>query len=232
MNWSVNLPGWMNKIGHSPAIGLSTPPIGCVLYLPGVPGGGNKIYDRSPYGNIGTITGAVWKRLPSGLWYLDFDGSDDYVATPYYPDDSAKTFMYWLNCRAISGDYACGVNDGSNHRFYAGIDKDGNCFFGMGDSSKYTVASGITADNWYLISITGDGLTARYYVNAIEKDNFSYSQSGDSIEPFYVGVLKTLAGVTAKINGLVALPRVCNRVLSPLEIQNHFNREKHLFGVW
>ncbi len=79
MNRLVNLPGRINKIGDSPAIGRSAPPVGCVLHLSGLPGGGNKIYDRSPYGNIGTITGAVWKRLPSGLWYLDYDGSDDKV---------------------------------------------------------------------------------------------------------------------------------------------------------
>ena len=55
------------------------PEPGCVLYLPGLPGGGGKIYDKSSYGNHGTITGAAWKRLPTGLWCLSFDGSDDYV---------------------------------------------------------------------------------------------------------------------------------------------------------
>jgi hypothetical protein len=53
--------------------------LGCVLSLSELPGGGSKIYDRSPYGNIGSITGAAWKRLPSGLWVLSFDGQDDYV---------------------------------------------------------------------------------------------------------------------------------------------------------
>ena len=55
------------------------PELGSVLYLTGLPCGGSKIYDRSPYGNHGTITGATWKRLPSGLWYLDLDALDDYV---------------------------------------------------------------------------------------------------------------------------------------------------------
>ncbi len=78
MNWSVAKIGTIYQ-KPAQAIGLSTPPIGCVLDLPGLPGAGNKIYDRSPYGNHGTITGAVWKRLPSGLWVLNFDGSDDRV---------------------------------------------------------------------------------------------------------------------------------------------------------
>jgi len=37
---------------------FSPPELGCVHYLPGLPGGGSKIHDRSPCGNIGTITGA------------------------------------------------------------------------------------------------------------------------------------------------------------------------------
>ena len=73
--------GKINTIYHEPprVNGLSTPPIGCVLDLPGLPGNGSYSYDRSPYGNHGTIIGAVWKRLPSGLWCLDFDGLDDNV---------------------------------------------------------------------------------------------------------------------------------------------------------
>jgi len=58
---------------------FNPPILGCVLFLSGLPGSSSKIYDRSPYGNHGTITGATWKRLPSGLWYLDYDGTDDYV---------------------------------------------------------------------------------------------------------------------------------------------------------
>ena len=56
------------------------PPFDCVLYLPGLPGGSSTIHDRSPWGNHGSITGAAWKRLSNGLWYLSFDGSDDYAA--------------------------------------------------------------------------------------------------------------------------------------------------------
>ena len=60
-------------------LAFSPPETGCVLCLAGLPGGGDKLYDRSPYCNIGTITGATWVRLPGGLWCLSYDGSDDYV---------------------------------------------------------------------------------------------------------------------------------------------------------
>ncbi len=41
-----------------------------------------SVYDRSGYGNHGTITGAVWTKLPSGLWVLRYDGIDDFLAIP------------------------------------------------------------------------------------------------------------------------------------------------------
>ena len=37
------------------------------------------IFDKSRYNNHGTISGATWTRLPSGLRVLDFDGVDDEV---------------------------------------------------------------------------------------------------------------------------------------------------------
>jgi hypothetical protein len=41
-----------------------------------------------------------------------------------------------------------------------------------------------------------------------------------------------IGGNPRSLDGSVALPRIYNRVLTALEVQNHFNREKHLFGVW
>ncbi len=63
--------GWRNY--------LRGVPNNSVLYLPRLEGGGPTAIDYSGQGNDGTITGATWIRLPSGLWYLDFDGTDDKV---------------------------------------------------------------------------------------------------------------------------------------------------------
>ena len=57
-----------------------TPDANTVLWLPGQDDAySGTIRDRSGFSNNGTITGAVWIRLPSGLWYLSFDGTDDKV---------------------------------------------------------------------------------------------------------------------------------------------------------
>ena len=97
------------------------PQPGCVLYLPGLPGGGNKLYDRSPYANVGTITGATWKRLPSGLWYLDFDGTDDYLDvgqdSSLMPTTSL-TIELWLNPDTIVGSHRLLVCRHSYFHYY------------------------------------------------------------------------------------------------------------------
>lgn len=69
----------MNKLVEARKLLFHPPNLGTVLYLTGLPGHGDTIYDRSPYGYHGTITGAVWTRLLTNSWVLDFDGSDDVV---------------------------------------------------------------------------------------------------------------------------------------------------------
>ena len=53
-----------------------------ILALPMQEGSGSLVEDISGYGNNGTITGATWSKLPSGIWYLHFDGTDDFVSIP------------------------------------------------------------------------------------------------------------------------------------------------------
>jgi len=63
--------------GYSPGSDLSKSlvlDLASPLYSPGSK---SKIYDRSGKGNNGTITGATWTRLSSGLWVLSYDGIDN-----------------------------------------------------------------------------------------------------------------------------------------------------------
>jgi len=59
---------------------FSPPEPGCVFCIAGLPGSGSRIYDRSPYGKQGTVTGAGWARLPGGFWGLSSDGVDDSIS--------------------------------------------------------------------------------------------------------------------------------------------------------
>jgi len=79
--------------------------------------------------------------------------------------------------------------------------------------------------------MTRSGTTAILYVNAsvISSETFDadMTANGDDV---WIGESENGSN---DYNGKFALPRIYkNRALSHLEIQNHFNREKHLFGVW
>ena len=180
MNWSVAKIGTIyQKPAH--AIGLSappTPPIGCVLDLAGLPEVGNKIYDRSPYGNHGAITGATWKRLPSGLWVLDFDGTDDVItgsdaALP--SGTTARSVLMWVNLDVLKDyqaffSYGTGANGQalmftSDHAAGAGTDKLLVGRYGAGQTAS---TGSISASIWQLIGFTMDAnLAIIHYINGV-----------------------------------------------------------------
>ena len=66
-----SLGGYDSNLAKSCVLDLASP-----LYDPT---NRSKIYDRSGKNNHCTIYGAIWTRLPGGLWALIFDGNDDYI---------------------------------------------------------------------------------------------------------------------------------------------------------
>ena len=218
---------------------FNPPDLGCVLYLPGLPGGGSKIDDRSPYGNQGTITGASWKRLPSGLWCLSFDGQDDYVdcgdqASLDIGSNQDFTIEAWIKTADL------GVNStilskraGSGHYYVFRLMDSGKLRFLWDDGTSGNVDSDSVWDDdaWHLVAIARQGTSVVFYVDG-GADGSDTKTIGDlsNSASFQIGIYNT---GQHPFNGSIALPRFYkNRALSALEIQNHFNQEKHLFGVW
>ena len=220
---------------------FNPPELGCVLSLSGLPGGGNKVYDRSPHGSIGSMTGAIWKRLPSGLWCLSFDGNDDYVncghngllnltdalsAELWFRAASFTQFDTLIG-RTLSGNW----NDGGWAIFHDG----GSSLRFWVDHYTNNVAhislSVVDTDWHYVVGTYSKAANAiKIYLDAVKgtDDTYSSSITYDSAD-LTVGADTQHSYV---FDGKIALVRIYNRALSALEIQNHFNREKHLFGVW
>ena len=253
MNHSVPDCG-IRKIGGSPATIFTTPPIGCVLGLHGLPGGGSNIYDRSPYGNNGTITGATWKQLANGLWCLDFDGTDDYVTIPDAPSLSALsqfTVLLWMQGYTIK-NYPCLIS-----KYYHSTEREWILAAMWGpasqkyptlaiyDQSTSAVVGGqvISYDlydqRWHQVAATWDGTTnytgLAMYIDGLSKtlteygDSTNFAAVEDTTQDVLVGRQGNLT--TRDFSGYIALVRVYNRALSALEIQSHYQQEKYLFGV-
>ena len=238
MNWSAGRTGTINQRAGQ-ANGLSAPPIGCGLHLLGLPGGGNKIYDRSPYGNIGTITGAVWVRLSSGLWCLSFDGSDDYVDLGNIGTFSDLTIKLWLYMSGRVDSWRGIFGRPANAAAYGCLAiRDSNTlgFYMNGNSPEWTYANtswdSSMLNAWHQVAVTysTSGKKCLIYLNADEDANQAITTAQSCI----LNLVNLGRALTTDRwwQGYIALPEVHNRALSALEIQTSFKREKHLFGVW
>ncbi len=216
------------------------PPEGnCVLCLTGLPGGSGKIYDRSPYGNTGSITGATWKQLPGGLWYLDYDGSDDYTDCGNGSSlgiTGAITVIAWVNATAFSG-YPVVVFKTTDNSWSAGYGMwwggDYMRFFINQYGTNQAKISFTATGEWHLFGGTYDRNIAASQLN-IYQDDGKVGTPDTCTDPITVGARNLQIGWDAggsRWHGGIAGVRIYNRALSRLEFQNIYHREKYLFGV-
>jgi hypothetical protein len=215
------------------------PELGCVLCLPGLPSGGNKIHDRSPYGNHGTITGATWTRTPSGLWCLSFDGVDDYVDFGYNLNlTSALTVVFWLYPLSIRQQEffvnfkSFGGNNYGGYDIYMG--GNGKMRFQVGKTVGTDDLEGttvLTADQWTHVAAVHDGVKLYIYINGkSDKTPKTATQV-----PWNASTRSTRLGEVYygdKPHAYVALLTMANHGFSAGKIWQHYESTKRLFGVW
>jgi len=211
---------------------FNPPELGCVLYLPGLPGGGSKIYDRSPYGNQGTIVGATWVRLPSGLWILSFDGFDDNVDIAGLTDDLSSadfTAMCWIKTTDVGGYVLCQAHAVDPYASDWIFLQEG--IFWMRSVTLGNIGD-VCDDVWHKLAMVWDVSEETYegFIDGVSIGTSAAVSGYGGVGSVKIGVKGDGAGVFCE--GLFALFTIHRGLkLSVLEIQNHFNQEKHLFGV-
>jgi len=215
------------------------PELGCILYLPGPSGGGSKVYDRSPYGNAGTITGATWRRLPSGLWCLSFDGADDSVdcGSEILRAATAGTLEAWVKTTQLDGNrIVFGKNDGTVDYFQFAHNPTNYYYFRWRTTTEVAnwliLGSSVGDGSWHHVVATWDGATAKAYLDGVEKASAPLGGTmHDTLTKFMLGRRDDDAS-PLWWSGEVGKIVVYNYARSALQVQNDFSREKHLFGVW
>ena len=213
---------------------LEPPPLGCVLYLPGLPGGASKIYDRSPYGNIGTITGATWVKLPSGLWPLSFDGIDDKVncGNSTSLNTEVITVAAWVYLTAFNPTNGIVISKGyyslvTGWTLY--IHANGSARFVINAyGGKEAVSPILSLNRWYYIAGTYDRNKIRLFVNGVEGTPYTLTEAmTTNTESVHLGTRS--AGSGYYHSGKIALVKIFNRCLTALEVLNIYNEEKRFF---
>jgi hypothetical protein len=214
------------------------PALGTVLSLAGLPGGGNKIQDRSSYGHNGTIVGASWVRLPSGLWCLRYDGVDDRVEIAHHSGlniGDRITIKFWVRFTTVGATQtlldkdwttAWDIHLWSTNRANARFQIGGSTVECHAPPANFTAA----VDTWYHWVVRFDGSFLKIFVDAGEVDSDAGSGAiGTNTHDLRIG--ENLSG-SVDFHGDMALIEIVNGAWSAMEIQSSFDREKHLFGAW
>ncbi len=194
------------------------------------------IYRRTA--NNGGATNALRRRLPSGLWYLDFDGTDDLLQVTNHSSIQITvwTVEYWFNTDAVvanyfpiekSGNWSTELNTNAYRVYVRGT--------GGGYIGRYQNVGTIVAGTWYHCMVTYDGGTLaagiKCYLNAIQIDDTT-DNGGTFTAPVNNTATWRIGGEGGYwYNGKIAIPRFYNAVLASTVGLTHYNRERHLFGV-
>ena len=225
-------------------------PVGMISYWKFDEGSGPTAFD-SVDANHGTIYGAT-PTTGQVAGALSFDGLDDYVELPASSSiltDSPFTISTWIITEVQQGDYGPGEGRIVNlHRevaystsasIYAGGpaggepgDRDDICFlYYTGAAHKwlcYQTTSPVYHDgNPHLITATHDGSTVKLYYDGEE-----VRTRDDTFGTFGTATAKigSFNGSERYFNGVIDEVAIFDRVLTPEEIQQHYQDGLHGLG--
>jgi hypothetical protein len=211
------------------------------------------IFDKSRYNNHGTITGATWDRLPSGLPYLKFNGDDLVAINSVLTQLAATTNGSWETWAKLTDSTPGAINqlitfgdtdaDVSIRLF---VNTDGKIESYTPDNSdtrgwKFKTDSVLISDNkWFHVALNHNGTAPTLMVNGASAA-ITFSVSTDKTKWF-----SALAGIDncrlacrnvySLGNGLfltggMALTRLYSAVQANTVFTGHYNQERPLFGV-
>ncbi len=228
------------------------PDANLVLFCPGLQGHGATLYDRSQSANHGTISGATWKRLPSGLPILSYDGTNDKTAFPASMNYiTALTLLVWAKAYSLVDDteFLIGKWDTNAKRVWgifgissadSGVAFDVSADGGATNRKHYVSAGGyfstalakwhqygfIFSQNSFTPIIDGVAIAVTKSVDATVNTIYS-----DITVPPLIGASYVAGSLARYLRCDVALPFMTGQALSVAECLRRRNRQRHLFGV-
>ncbi len=226
-------------------------PTDSVLYLPGLDYDNwytGTIKDYSGQGNDEAIIGATQKRLPSGLWYLDFDGASDIGTITDATSiqnifDAGGTVDVWVNPRSDGQNDFGRIFDKGLWSLYVRSEAAGKIklvfaknFSGNAPNWE-TTATEVTLNTWSKITVTYNSSATInnpiIYVNGVSV-SLTESLVPSGTRSTDVGsnlVLGNWAATTRAFDGGQALRKLHTSSKTVAQVLEENNQERHLFRV-
>lgn len=214
-------------------------------------GNGTTWFDRSGYGNHGTLVGGISYNNGNG-GSLTFDGTDDYVG--WNTLDALK----WQNWNSLTVETVFKLTSytgGFNGRKYlfdfrdgGGVDGALGCFHDnnigppgfklfyntVGNSYEEPLITNLSLNSLIYYQLTFDKTTStnniRHYINGINVFTRSVTINSNTVNTGRVWIGR-YGGGDYQWDGNIYTFKAYNRALSPQEIQQNFNATKSRFGL-
>lgn len=190
----------------------------------------------------GTITGATWRRLPSGLGYPALDGSDDGIRLAKDTFSEATfaagiTLKAWIILSSVDATEQAIIDiEGRLRLSVKGTTDKLNFLIYDGASHNIAGNDALVVGTPYHVVATWDTTTMRTYVDAVVQTATIGSNVGTidgTSEPTSIGLVEYGVGPTREsfLHGGIPLVEIYNRAWSAPEVTNSRNQERHLLGV-
>ncbi|MFH1509754.1 MAG: LamG domain-containing protein, partial [Candidatus Nealsonbacteria bacterium] len=231
---------------------------GLVLYLPFSEGyyattsaTTTTVYDRSPYGNDGTVySGATGTASTTDQMWVDgkygqalsFDGTDDYVnvsSSQWDPPSANATWEMWfkpaftIDSSSMASKIQMVLMSRTNSRPNLYFFTDGalrwDVYTGV-DNVAISITTSFEANRWYYVVATWGSSGQYLYIDGLLEDtdpNTAPPVSGYT--NLYIGERSDYA--YDPFNGTIDEVRIYNRALSANEIRSHYLRGQTTYGL-
>lgn len=194
--------------------------------------------DESRWGNDGTITGATWTQLPSGLWVLIFDGDDYITFTSGILDDLTNgTIEGWFYLTG-PGTILSVAKDAANHIILDSSVNNVTLTAELADADQFvgsTTDNNMTEDAWHHFAWTKTGTTHVIYIDGMAND-ITWADESD-LSYYFNDIPATqlnkigAAFYISAYDGYIGKFRIHSRALSAEEVSTKIPAEKHWFGI-
>jgi len=211
---TTSSPTFVGLLG-SPYMDVYPTDYGTVLNLDFEEGIGATAFDKSPYGNDGTITGATWVAGKFGK-ALSFDGVNDIVTTTMTGmSGNLVTVSFWMNWTGGAENYEHPLTLGTyDLSFY--VDNTG--YFAIAGDIGETFQT-ISQNTQYFVVATYDGTNLRLYLNGVLKVTVAGTLS---FANYNVDIGARGGGFNNWFGGIIDEVRVYNRALSADEVKTRW----------